>query len=131
MDKAAILIELKKARDTYKAASISIKNLCTTPGRANAFFKMNYSLKFGFCHYFQINSTGIYDFLINELEKDLLEKSPHEYWYKSCNYCLIVNHKLLLDLAILPRLDHLQRTINRLENELKTNQPFNQTTSCE
>ncbi len=123
MDKERILIELKKARDTYKAASISIKNLCTTPGKARAFFDKNYKLKYGFCHFFQFTCTDFQsDFLLNELAKDLLDKSPHEYWYKSCNFCLLVNHKTILDLAILPRLEHLQRTINRLENEL-INQP--------
>ena len=123
MDKAAILIELKKARDTYKAASISIKNLCTTPRKTRKFFEANYNLRFGFCHFFQLMSTfSQYDILLNELEKDLLGKPLYEYWYKSCNFCIICNHETILDLAILPRLEHLQRTINRLENELK-NQP--------
>lgn len=108
MDKAAILIELKKAEKFYLKAITS----------DNGYWKfLEYNnMLYGFCYYFNSNPC-----IINEIEKDLLTPVQQgHYWY---TYALQYESKGdSINHALKPRLEHLQRTIKRLENELK-NQP--------
>jgi len=108
MDKQEILIELKKAKKIYyKAINIDF-----------AYWKFleDNNILYGFCCFFNSNSC-----IINELEKDLLiPVQQGYYWYA---YALLPEEiDNSIKQALKPRLEHLQRTINRLENELK-NQP--------
>lgn len=105
MDKAAILIELKKTKKVYlKAINIDFGYW--------KFLECN-NMIYGFCYYFNSNTC-----IINELEKDLLTPVQQGYyWYK---YALLYEEiDDSIELSLKPRLEHLQRTINRLENELK------------
>jgi hypothetical protein len=68
----------------------------------------------GFCYYLFCKNID-WVFIIKELEKDLITKITNkEYWYVTCEN---VGKQ-----ALIPRLNHLNRTIARLENELKNEQ---------
>lgn len=108
MDKAAILIELNKAKNFY------LKAICIDNGYWK--FLEDNNMLYGLCYYFNSNTC-----IINELEKDLLTPVQQGYyWY---TYALLPESKGdSIKHSLKPRLDHLLRTINRIENELN-NQP--------
>jgi hypothetical protein len=74
----------------------------------------------GFCYWFMAGDFPLYTaemnefYVIQELQKDYLTIYPDRetYWYPTYN-----NQG---SSALKPRLDHLNRTIARLENEIKT-----------
>jgi hypothetical protein len=73
----------------------------------------------GFCRWISTEYTivSLYeDLIIEELKKDKVSNIPSLFWYES-----FVENKNY-EASIQTRLDHLNRTIERLENELKTEQ---------
>lgn len=70
--------------------------------------------KGGFCRWLiKRKLTEEIPCFIIELEKDYLHRYFPVYWY--FKYEMTLNKKL----SIQPRIDHLNRTISRLENEIK------------
>lgn len=65
----------------------------------------------GFCVYLVSNED--YIFILRELKKDVLFRKKDFYWYETV-YSSIRNFKEILQ----TRIDHLNRTIARLENEI-------------
>lgn len=71
----------------------------------------------GFCYWFMAGGFSLYTaemaefYVVNELSKDYNNRQIDHYWYPTYN-----NQGAS---ALKPRLDHLNRTIVRLENEIK------------
>lgn len=121
MDKAAILINLKEVEKVYSDA---IQTLDEYVHPVDLFVLR---IKYGICFYIIANyPTNSHLFMMNELKKDFLPNHENfgNYWYTPPNYYFNVHGdtSLIKQNALKPRLEHLQRTIKRLENELK-NQP--------
>ena len=122
MDKAAILIELNKAEKVYLKAIETLPEFICRDDIQN--------LDRGFCKFFDNFldcSQLFYDLVLKELSKDFISDGNYygDYWYRTANYFFIkgdISASKIKELSLKPRLEHLQRTINRLENELK-NQP--------
>lgn len=112
-NKQEILIELKEVREKY-LESINIDSVYFS----ELYLKLQMQkIHYGFCFYF--NSRMV---IIDQLEKDLLKKvEDGHYWYPRPDSFFGDKCKTIQK-TLKPRLEHLQRTINRLENELK-NQP--------
>lgn len=78
----------------------------------------------GFCKYlnsFLNRQFGYEKYLIvkQELFYDLLQNKESIYWYPVLDY--FSNYKKsVIQKNLKPRIDHLQRTITRLENEIKS-----------
>lgn len=106
MTKSEILVVVKRMQKDWQSAidgNREAKNNCLN----------------GFCYWsFYTGRLSVMEdfYLMRELRKELIDKhiSNNIYWYPTYNNCRTR--------ALLPRLEHLNRTITRLENELKTEQ---------
>lgn len=113
MTKQQILSEVIKMRDLWQKA-IEIDS--------NLFYKFLYINKIykGFCFYIKsIFDVDEYKLILNELSLDL-EVNRHlfndDYYYPV--YMFITNFNNIRIIQLQPRLDHLNRTIARLEKEI-------------
>lgn len=98
MDKKEILKVLYEMKADYE--TLPVKTKC----------------KAGFCAWL-IRFCGFEeDIIIDELRKEKPNNGRFSYWYE----CYADNFDY--EASITPRIDHLNRTIARLENELKTEQ---------
>lgn len=75
----------------------------------------------GFCLWLEFNCVNRnFDFIIKELQNDILNidmaYDNYPYWYDTTSL-FFTDKKNLNQLQL--RIDHLQRTITRLENEIK------------
>jgi hypothetical protein len=86
---------------------------------ANDFSKLsNLGLEKGFCSW--LNHIDFYGCIIMELKKDLLYwnvRTFFQYWYK-CPFYFEHENKDFTEILFY-RIDHLKRTITRLETELQ------------
>jgi hypothetical protein len=79
----------------------------------------------GLCNYLHKVKPSLQDSYIIYLSQDLLEPVNHvfnSYWYPcyfdNCFYYSLIDFQIVIENQIQPRIDHLKRTIARLENEL-------------
>ena len=116
--KRNILIDLRKILNIYsEAEKIDIK----TKRRIKLSFIYENSLEFGFCYL--IVSFGYTDeyseAILTELHEETKEKSYLDHWYLTPKYCWSIGGKLdVNEHALQPRINHLKKTIARLEQEL-------------
>lgn len=72
------------------------------------------SINKGFCLWLNSNNFILIGTLIfKELKKDLIQREDIFYWYEVFHYTLDYNTSLI------PRIEHLKRTINRLKTEIQ------------
>jgi len=111
-DKLNILIFLRKILKLYEEAKRNTTNQMDFIDRKN--------LEYGFC--WLIRSfcfTQEYTIkIIRELQKETLELDIKIHWYDTPTFCSLTNGYTINKHALQPRINHLKRTIKRLEKEL-------------
>lgn len=80
----------------------------------------------GFCYYLRINEPSNYKTYINYLKNNIHYHPESNYqlgywfpmYYDVKFYFYLIDFKIVIENQLQPRIDHLKRTIARLENEL-------------
>ena len=120
MNFVEILKDLKEVEKVYNDA------IETLPEFVHPLDLLVLRIKYGFCTHIIAKYHNSCHLMLYELKKDFLPNHENfgNYWYLPPNYYFNVHGdtSLIKPNSLKPRLEHLQRTINRLENELK-NQP--------
>jgi len=121
MSNNEVLEVITKAKDKYvKAIQLDIVN--------DKLFKMmlsQNSIQSGFCNFFRIQYAGISETILCQLRLDLIYPSGTDLsglWYQSVStleFYYPTTVEEIKQQALQPRLDHLNRTIARLQDELK------------
>lgn len=106
MNKKEILAVVYKMLEQYKA--VNVEFLESTDLRSINFIN-------GFCVWLHNRAFPLNDYgaILDELKKDALVKTwKYSYWYPTFNVTQSLEN------SITPRIEHLERTITRLEQEV-------------
>jgi len=123
MDKQLILEALQHARTMYERA---VNCRITTFGIFYNTIIIN-DMSLGLCRFFQMNYSMMFSqYVTDELKKDRIDNSlfHRRYWYSSAyTYKITKDIQAIKTNCLQPRLDHLNRTIARLEQEIAAEAP--------
>jgi len=74
----------------------------------------------GLCGFLRCSFPEDHSFLMRELKKDKVGDHNYSYWYTAPMSVMLKTVEDIQQQSLQPRLDHLNRTITRLQAELKT-----------